>query len=252
MGVQSFGDAPTERLWSRQRTKRLDPQIERTALRKLVMLDAAGVLDGLKVPPGNRLDALKADRAGQTAFGPTSSGGSASSGPGRHRERRDHRLPLEGGTHMATLAPIHPGEVLLEEFLVPLEVTQHRLAVSIGVPRRRINEIVYGKRRITAQHRAAVGPASSRPPTGSGSTFRPATTSRSKRTALEAHSITSSRSRAPDLRASRHIRAVLNAQRRGVLSNSMVQVGPAAWASRRSPVRSVASSASARATYAAS
>lgn len=111
MGVQSFGDAPTERLWSRQRTKRLDPQIERTALRKLVMLDAAGVLDGLKVPPGNRLDALKADRAGQTAFGPTSSGGSASSGPGRHRERRDHRLPLEGGTHMATLAPIHPGEV---------------------------------------------------------------------------------------------------------------------------------------------
>ena len=51
---------------------------------------------------------------------------------------------------MATLAPIHPGEVLLEEFLVPLEVTQHRLAVSIGVPRRRINEIVYGKRRITA------------------------------------------------------------------------------------------------------
>ena len=51
---------------------------------------------------------------------------------------------------MATIAPIHPGEVLLEEFLVPLEVTQHRLAVSIGVPPRRINEIVHGKRRITA------------------------------------------------------------------------------------------------------
>jgi addiction module HigA family antidote len=50
---------------------------------------------------------------------------------------------------MATIAPIHPGEVLLEEF-VPLEVTQHRLAVSIGVPPRRINEIVHGKRRITA------------------------------------------------------------------------------------------------------
>ena len=51
---------------------------------------------------------------------------------------------------MATIAPIHPGEVLLEEFLVPLEVTQQRLAVSIGVPPRRINEIVHGKRRITA------------------------------------------------------------------------------------------------------
>ena len=51
---------------------------------------------------------------------------------------------------MATIAPIHPGEVLMEEFLVPLGVTQHRLAVSIGVPPRRINEIVHGKRRITA------------------------------------------------------------------------------------------------------
>ncbi len=40
--------------------------------------------------------------------------------------------------------------MLLEEFLEPLEVTQHRLAVSIGVPPRRINEIVHGKRRITA------------------------------------------------------------------------------------------------------
>jgi antitoxin HigA-1 len=51
---------------------------------------------------------------------------------------------------MATIAPIHPGEVLLEDFLEPLRVTQHRLAVSIGVPPRRINEIVHGKRRVTA------------------------------------------------------------------------------------------------------
>ena len=51
---------------------------------------------------------------------------------------------------MATIAPIHPGEVLLGDFLEPLGVTQHRLAVSIGVPPRRINEIVHGKRRITA------------------------------------------------------------------------------------------------------
>jgi addiction module HigA family antidote len=49
-----------------------------------------------------------------------------------------------------TMAPIHPGEVLLADFLEPLGVTQHRLAVSIGVPPRRINEIVHGKRRISA------------------------------------------------------------------------------------------------------
>ncbi len=51
---------------------------------------------------------------------------------------------------MAEINPVHPGEVLMEEFLEPLGVTQHRLAVEIGVPPRRINEIVHGKRRITA------------------------------------------------------------------------------------------------------
>jgi addiction module HigA family antidote len=46
--------------------------------------------------------------------------------------------------------PIHPGEVLLQEYLEPFGVTQHKLAVAIGVPPRRINEIVHGKRRISA------------------------------------------------------------------------------------------------------
>ena len=55
----------TERLWSRQRTKEIDSSIQRAALRKLVMLDAAEVLDDLRIPPGNRLEALKGDRAGQ-------------------------------------------------------------------------------------------------------------------------------------------------------------------------------------------
>lgn len=49
-----------------------------------------------------------------------------------------------------TMSPIHPGEVLLQEYLEPLGVTQHRLALAIGVPPRRINEIVHGKRRISA------------------------------------------------------------------------------------------------------
>jgi addiction module HigA family antidote len=50
-----------------------------------------------------------------------------------------------------TLAPVHPGEVLLEEFLKPLALSQNRLALSIGVHPRRINEIVLGKRRVTAE-----------------------------------------------------------------------------------------------------
>lgn len=50
----------------------------------------------------------------------------------------------------ASMSPIHPGEILAEEYLAPLALTQHRLAVDIGVPPRRINEIVHGKRRISA------------------------------------------------------------------------------------------------------
>ena len=46
--------------------------------------------------------------------------------------------------------PIHPGEILMEDFIEGFGITQHRLAVSIGVPPRRINEIVHGKRGITA------------------------------------------------------------------------------------------------------
>jgi antitoxin HigA-1 len=48
------------------------------------------------------------------------------------------------------LPSVHPGEVLLEEFLEPLHLSQNRLAIRIGVPPRRINEIVLGKRRVTA------------------------------------------------------------------------------------------------------
>ncbi len=48
------------------------------------------------------------------------------------------------------LAPIHPGEILLEEFLKPLGLSQYRLAHDIQVPPRRINEIVHGKRSITS------------------------------------------------------------------------------------------------------
>lgn len=48
------------------------------------------------------------------------------------------------------MAPIHPGEILQEEFLLPLEMSQYRLAKNISVPPRRINEIVRGERSITA------------------------------------------------------------------------------------------------------
>lgn len=48
------------------------------------------------------------------------------------------------------MPPVHPGEILLEDFLKPMNVSQYRLAASISVHPRRINEIVHGKRRVTA------------------------------------------------------------------------------------------------------
>lgn len=53
--------------------------------------------------------------------------------------------------------PIHPGEILLEDFIEGFGITQHKLAVSIGVPPRRINEIVHGKRGITADTALRLG-----------------------------------------------------------------------------------------------
>ena len=55
------------------------------------------------------------------------------------------------------LDPTLPGEVLMEEFIEPLGLTQNRVAIAIGVPPRRINEIVHGKRRITADTALRLG-----------------------------------------------------------------------------------------------
>jgi addiction module HigA family antidote len=55
------------------------------------------------------------------------------------------------------LAPIHPGEILMEEFLKPMGISQYRLAKDISVPPRRINEIVHGKRSITADTALRLG-----------------------------------------------------------------------------------------------
>lgn len=66
--IRSFRDDTTERLWSLERSRSLDPQIERVALRNLVMLDAAETLEDLRVPLSNRLEALHGDQVGQNSM----------------------------------------------------------------------------------------------------------------------------------------------------------------------------------------
>lgn len=63
--LRSFADKETERVWQRRRSRMLDPKVQRAALRKLVILDAAETVEDLRVPPGNRLEKLNGDRAGQ-------------------------------------------------------------------------------------------------------------------------------------------------------------------------------------------
>jgi toxin HigB-1 len=63
--VKSFRDRNAERLFDRRPTRRFGAEVQKVALRKLRMLDAATRLDDLRVPPGNRLERLRGDRSGQ-------------------------------------------------------------------------------------------------------------------------------------------------------------------------------------------
>jgi toxin HigB-1 len=63
--IKSFRDREAERLFNRERIRRLGSDVQRVALRKLRILDAATTLEDLRVPPANRLEKLKGDREGQ-------------------------------------------------------------------------------------------------------------------------------------------------------------------------------------------
>lgn len=63
--IKSFADRDTERLFGRHPVRRFPAELRRVMLRKLVTVDAAEALDDLRVPPGNQLEKLRGDRAGQ-------------------------------------------------------------------------------------------------------------------------------------------------------------------------------------------
>lgn len=66
--IQSFADPEAAMIWSGRRSRRLPADIQNVALRKLRLLNQARMLNDLRIPPGNRLEALKADRKGQHAI----------------------------------------------------------------------------------------------------------------------------------------------------------------------------------------
>jgi len=81
-------------------------------------------------------------------------GGSASCGPTPALRRLRSLTTTES---VDRIEPIHPGEVLMEDFIKGFGVTQHRVAVAIGVPPRRINEIVHGSRGVSADTALRLG-----------------------------------------------------------------------------------------------
>jgi addiction module HigA family antidote len=145
--IQSFADPEAELIWSGRRSRRLPADIQNVALRKLRLLNQAKVLNDLRVPPGNRLEALKADRQGQHSIRINDQWRICLYG------LREDRCMSKSSTITAKnglLRNPHPGEILLEDFLKPMQLSQNALARAVHVAPRRINEIVLGKRDITA------------------------------------------------------------------------------------------------------
>jgi antitoxin HigA-1 len=126
--IRSFSDDETERIWRGLRVRRLPLDVQAVALRKLMLIDAAARIDDLRVPPGNRLEALKGNRKGQLKTSKSST-----------ITRKQDLLPIPT-----------PGDILMADFLRPFGLSQNALARAIGVPPRRINEIVLGKRAVSA------------------------------------------------------------------------------------------------------
>jgi addiction module HigA family antidote len=139
--------------------------LAKVARRKLIMVDAAAFLEALNSPPGNRLESLKGDLAGKHSIRINDQWRIVfrwtDAGP-EDVEIIDYQtgrmwLPNRS-SHMANkLPPIHPGEILREEFLVPLKLTPYAVAAALNVPRTRIERIAREEKPVTADTALRLG-----------------------------------------------------------------------------------------------
>jgi addiction module HigA family antidote len=148
--IRSFASKETEKLFRGRFSAKLPQDVQRIAQRKLKQVNGAATLDFLRVPPGNRLEQLSGNRNGQWSIRINDQWRICF----RWEEGNAHDVEItdEGDFVMVKrdLPPVHPGEILLEDFLKPMGITRYRLAKSIGVPQRRVDEICAGKRSVTA------------------------------------------------------------------------------------------------------
>jgi len=149
--IESFKCSETEKIFDRQFSKKLPHNIQKIAFRKLRMLNRSSTIQDLRIPPANKLEALTGNRKGQHSIRINDQWRICfkwQNGNAYNVEIVDYHW----GDKMKVkkIPPIHPGEILFEEFLKPMNISQNQLGRDLGVPPRRINEIVHGKRGITA------------------------------------------------------------------------------------------------------
>ena len=146
--IESFRDKETKKIFQRKYSKKFPVNIQKLALRKLIMLDNAENINDLRVPPGNRLEKLSGDRKGEHSI----------------RINDQYRICFmmdksniynveitdyheQEGFKMIELPTI--SEILKEEFMDPMGISAYKLANEIKVPTSRIQDILHDRRKIT-------------------------------------------------------------------------------------------------------
>jgi len=157
--IKSFSCKETEKIFNRQFSGEFPLEMQRTALIKMRMWNRAFFLSDLKAPPNNKFGLMRNERKGKFS---ASVGNnwilcfSVSNGDFYDVELISTTI-IKIKNEKIFFTPLHPGEILEKEFLIPLSLSQNKLANSIGVPPRRINEIVLRKRKITADTAIKLG-----------------------------------------------------------------------------------------------
>jgi addiction module HigA family antidote len=147
--IEGFRCKETERIFRREYSRKLPTSIQKVAFRKLRMLNRSGTVEDLRVPPGNRLEALSGTRKGQHSIRINDAWRICFV----WRDGNAHAVEIVNyhkGWTMKKIPPVHPGEILLEEFMKPFGLSQNQLGKALNVAPRRINEIVHGRRSVTA------------------------------------------------------------------------------------------------------